>query len=430
MDPISILLLGGLVIGLAFLSGCNNYEEVNKEADNPENPTIDEEETEKTLDNGNNDTDTSWIVSGASVVCTNAIEIKSNSKVMKDSEPNGAITQKEEELCQLDSKIEPLFSKCSDIDDGICIYDSEQEIWNDYSKNKVLGREKYGLLKDRAYIVCANGGGLIFATDDGQIIGDSGREVALNIIKKWIDNPGNISDKLLQEAGILASQNGANYFEAIGYQFDPNFSTYGMKVLKDLELDLSYAAKKGYIVQDANGNISVYPYYVGDGVITFGYGVAISKDSLDPAKEKLLFQMCQYYYTVYTPGAQFNGTANTAIISNNIPAIPLDELDAMFEYVIREKYQEGIENFVNNNGLTVNQNEYDALVAMKFNMGYIPEKILDAIVDSKQNNLSDTDARNKIRQACYQHYSSLNNASTYLNGWMNRVDETLDLYFK
>ncbi len=426
MKPISSDLVMLVSAGVAdMLSLCEKQEELKVKSKKTSRGKQPERKSEEEL-MGESSTDSRWIVNGARIACTNA-EGDSVSKVFKNEETVGVTTQKNDDLCQYDCKITPLFSKCASQTNGKCVYDLESEIWNGYDEGKSLGKDRYGLMKDEAYIVCMKGGGLIFATDDGQLVGDSGKAVALNIIRKWIED-NNISNETLREAGILASQNGINYFTALGYDFDSNFLTHGMQVLKDMELDL--ASNKSYIVKDANGNISVYPYYVGDGMITFGFGVAMNADSLDPKLEHRYCQMYQYYRIVYAPGVPFDGKGDSPIKLSDIPPIPLEELDQMFEYVIREGYQSNINEFVKENNLNVNQNEYDALVAMKYNMGYIPSGIRDAIVDSKKKNMSDTDARNAIYQATYNYYSTRKNANKYLKGWMNRTDELLDLYFE
>lgn len=407
------------------LSECQKQEELKAKSEKISVKKQTEKQSEEEL-MGEEAADSKWMVNGARVVCTNASE-DGASKVFIGRKSVGVKTQKNNDLCQYDCKIFPLFSKCTSWADGKCKYDAEQEVWKGYDEGKSLGGDRYGLMKDEAYIVCIKGGGLIFAADDGQLAGDSGKAVALNIIKQWIEDSNAVSEETLREAGILASQNGVNYFTAINYKFDPGFQTHGMQVMKDMELILG--SQKPYIVTDVNGNISVYPYYVGDGAITFGFGVAMKAGNLDPALE-VHYKMYQYYRIVYAPGVSFSGKADTAIILKDIPPIPLEELDQMFEFVVREKFQGSIDRFLTNHGLTANQNEYDALVAMKYNMGTIPENILDAVENSKKENMSDEDARKVIYQETYNHYSTRKNANLYLKGWMDRTDKLLDLYFE
>lgn len=429
MDPITIAIFLVLGVGImTTLTSCSNQKNSEKVDENGDISKFSEDDLEEEI-SSEEIVDSNWIVNGATVICTNAETVKSDSKVLKKTETNSVIAQKKDDLCQYDSKIAPLFKKCTALNEGICKYNCETEIWNDYDESKSLGNGKYGLLKEKAYLVCNIAGGLIFATDDGQLTGDCGKSIALSIISKWINGTENISDELLREAGILASQNEVSFFTALNYNFNPNFFSEGIKELKEIELDLT--ANKPYIVKDVNGNISVYPYYVGDGKITFGFGVTMDQDNLDPNKERTLLQMYQYYRIVYAPNVPFNDTRDSFVQIKGIPPIPVKELEQMFEYCITEVYQKGITDFFEiENGLTLTQNENDALVIMKYNMGFIPEKVRDAIVLSKKNNMSDSTARAYIRNEIYNYYSSLNNAQTYLAGWMNRTDATLDLYFK
>ncbi len=125
------------------------------------------------------------LVSGASIVCSNADDTKSEVRlfnerkvkdaltaicdpyVFMDKQYGGSVTQKFLELCHKDIEFKPQFKKCNGCDSQICTPVIENKEWKGYDSSYKVG-EGFGLNKDEAYMFCINGNGLIYAVADGQ----------------------------------------------------------------------------------------------------------------------------------------------------------------------------------------------------------------------------------------------------------------------
>jgi hypothetical protein len=188
----------GIAAGVAvLLEGCSSHKRIDLESEDTDEEIESATERDITIDIKTNTVteNQKWIVEGACVICTNAkIEGTSSSKMIMLN--RNEYTQGKSELCHTDVIFEPLFEACES--QGICQCMIEGNQWQNYDESKNIAG-KYGMLKDEAYMVCTYGYGLIYATDDGQIVNKMEYQGAIYVMQKWLN--GEIeSNQILQSA--------------------------------------------------------------------------------------------------------------------------------------------------------------------------------------------------------------------------------------
>lgn len=187
-------MIGVLVVAtgaMLLLSGCSSHTDNKKRGKSETITTAEKKEIKAEVQQK----DVKWIVQGALVVCSNAQMQGPSKSKMKITDSN-LHTQGQSELCYSDVEFEPLFDKCEI--NGACDPVIEDNKWQSYDPGKIVAG-KNGMLKDEAYMICTYGCGLIYATNDGQIVGKMELQGAYRAMNRWLQ--GNTSnDKILEMA--------------------------------------------------------------------------------------------------------------------------------------------------------------------------------------------------------------------------------------
>jgi len=92
---------------------------------------------------------------------------ESQSKMKKTDPTTGKMIQGALELTHTDIEFEPLFTKCRFCEDETCEPEIEDEEWVDYDESS-SSNGGYGLLREKSFMVCTKGFGLLYISDDGQ----------------------------------------------------------------------------------------------------------------------------------------------------------------------------------------------------------------------------------------------------------------------
>ena len=103
----------------------------------------------------------------------------------------------------------------------------------------------------------------------------------------------------------------------------------------------------------------------------------------------------------------------------------LSDVEQMFSE-ISNTYSLKVDNLIEKHNLQLTQEQYDALFLMAYNRPKLFEDggTIDILLAAKNNNREDW----KI--AILEEYKELKNWEKYKNGWTNRLDEQLDLFFE
>lgn len=162
-------------------------------------------------------------------------------------------------------------------------------------------------------------------------------------------------------------------------------SEQGKDVLKGYELDLESAWNENIVVRDevTNKVVAVYPYYVGDGGITFGYGHYMNySEVLQDRDEKDLFT--KYVSGIVDPNI-FDDGLGIGVKPRKVPnsnPVPLEELEDLFEKDVEAMAESMLGNF-DNRDLLLTIQQLDALMLIKFNTGFLGSEITSLVENGK-----------------------------------------------
>lgn len=164
-------------------------------------------------------------------------------------------------------------------------------------------------------------------------------------------------------------------------------SKQGKEVLKKMELEIDAKFCENIVVRDEMTGevVAVYPYYVGDGGIAFGYGHYMNYDEVMMYKEEkdLLLKYVNIEEAEITPEL-FDDNLGTTVRPRKVPnssPVPLEELDVLFESDVDKMTKDMLinmsedveEDFL----LTIQQ--LDALLIIRFNTGHLGESITSLV---------------------------------------------------
>ena len=131
-------------------------------------------------------------VEGATVVCTQMYEPESESKMIKTDTSNAELLQGGYKLVHTDIEFEPLFEKCryngpgaEPIDGGDyqeCEPEIEDEEWHEFYDGR-QSNEGNAILKEKSFMICKKGYGMLYLSEDGQRPCDMSRMIAMKSIK-------------------------------------------------------------------------------------------------------------------------------------------------------------------------------------------------------------------------------------------------------
>lgn len=128
----------------------------------------------------------STIAAGAKVICTCAAGCQSESRMVKGA--SCLFLQRSVELGHKDIEFSPLFHACM-AGDHVCKPEIERNEWQDYDETKVTSTGDFSLLKDKSYMFCTKGFGIIYATDNGQKVDARQAQGMALLFRRWQDNP-------------------------------------------------------------------------------------------------------------------------------------------------------------------------------------------------------------------------------------------------
>lgn len=156
-------------------------------------------------------------------------------------------------------------------------------------------------------------------------------------------------------------------------------SENGLKILADLELTLTTDPTSPYYKLfkcDGKKIIGVYPYYVGDNGITFGFGHYMSKAEYeqDPSEKAL--------YEKYIPkGTPFDDGKGIEYYPRVVPGSSYLKLDDAYALLRSDaKYHSDvINNYLKESNIQQTQNQFDALVCYRFLHGNLGATVMNLI---------------------------------------------------
>lgn len=190
----------------------------------------------------------------------------------------------------------------------------------------------------------------------------------------------------------------------VGQEEIAGISKKGYEFLVDLELGVDWK-NADYIKLDAQGNIvSIRNQDVGDGGITVGVGIYVKESDMER------IEMLDKLGITWNDTEQWVSYDVATQAYNNISGRYIDLVDG-----ILKKYN-----------VTVTQEQYDALFVMAYNREalFCEGGAVAKMLSSGNNNISDW------RSALLEEYQALGGWKDYADGWTNRIDDELELYFK
>lgn len=182
-----------------------------------------------------------------------------------------------------------------------------------------------------------------------------------------------------------------------------HFSQSGYQLLIELELGTNLD-KLDYIEVDENGKIiAVRNHDVGDGGITVGVGIYVTSSN----KERI--EMLEELGVNWQDTSQWVAFETVQQAFNNIS----------------QDYENKVNNLVSKYNLSLSQNQYDALFLFAYNrMALFNEGgAVYNMIDSNNSKFADW------REALLEEYKGLSNWNKFGNGWTNRIEDELELYF-
>lgn len=160
-------------------------------------------------------------------------------------------------------------------------------------------------------------------------------------------------------------------------------SEQGKETLKGYELNVESGWNENIVVRDevTNEVVAVYPYYVGDGGITFGIGHYTNfNEVMNDSDERELFT--KYVSETIDPDIFDDGLGlkvKPRPVPNSKP-VPLEEIEELFEKDVDGMAEDMLLNFENRNiMLTIQQ--LDALILIRFNTGYLGSDLTKLVED-------------------------------------------------
>ncbi len=181
-------------------------------------------------------------------------------------------------------------------------------------------------------------------------------------------------------------------------------SDKGYKLLIHIELGTDLRSYD-YIELDENGNISkIRNHNVGDGGTTVGIGIFVNESY--PERIKMLNDL----------GIDWQDTTQW---------VSIDDVEQVFSE-ISDTYSSPVDNIIEKYNLQLTQEQYDALFLMAYNRLKLFEDggTIDTLLAEKNNN------KEEWRIAILEEYKGLKDWGKYGNGWTNRIDEQLELFFE
>jgi len=142
-------------------------------------------------------------------------------------------------------KFAPLFEKCQFSDDELCKPEIENGEWQDYDESNELPGG-YALIKEKSYMFCTNGCGVLYITDDGQKANDMEGLIAGIIIEKWWAGE-EIGKEQVEKALAVLEKNGDLT------RFMPYISMKQLMALASLDANISL-----FMVVDLNRVLDKY----------------------------------------------------------------------------------------------------------------------------------------------------------------------------
>ncbi len=223
-------------------------------------------------------------------------------------------------------------------------------------------------------------------------------EKAINDAEFYINGTGELSDGSWKIAisTLINDLNGAKMVTSL--------SEKGYDFLVRLELGDDWKEAE-FIKTDDQGNIvAIRNHDVGDGGITVGVGIFVNESNAERIK------MLESLDITWNDTKQW---------------VPYDKITQAFNN-ISGKYREMVDKAIKTYNLTVTQEQYDALFLMAYNRPnfFSDGGAVNAMLASKNDNIDDW------RNALLNEYKSTKNWDIYKNGWTNRVEDQLELYFK
>ena len=177
----------------------------------------------------------------------------------------------------------------------------------------------------------------------------------------------------------------------------------GYQLLIELELGTELSKCK-YIKVDEEGNIvEIKNHDVGDGGVTVGIGIFVN----DSYEERISM--------LKDLGVTWNNTDQW---------VPIDIIEQAFRN-ISGYYEETVNTIISDYNLSVSQSQYDALFLMAYNRPalFYEGGAVYTMLASGNSNMSDW------REALINEYKQLDGWDEFGNGWTNRIDDMLELYF-
>ncbi|MBO7451097.1 MAG: hypothetical protein J6U54_12105 [Clostridiales bacterium] len=155
-----------------------------------------------------------------------------------------------------------------------------------------------------------------------------------------------------------------------------------LQILKDLEMPEYYLTDYGYGYYENGELVGIYPHYVGDGGITFGYGHYVSRNeyNTDPDEQALV--------DTYCPSGAMNSTNAYGVVPDS-DYVPMDEVNSMFAADVSE-HVGPVVNWLNENNVNLTDSQIFALIMYRYNHGNIGA-LLPSLEDYRDGLISNSE---------------------------------------
>ena len=244
---------------------------------------------------------------------------------------------------------------------------------NDVERSRSHDGQLYESYKERVYFYDA-----LNWTEEWDAMGYSEEEQRISYIVdydfKSVKNKSYVKEALEAAKALKKAEGCEDILENI---YDLQVSPQGMEMIAGFELSAGDAKRLGIGEFDENGElIGIYPHYVfkqdsagnwiSDRGITFGYGHWVSEETYNSKKD------AKALVDKYAPGASLM----PEVIPNNgrsykVPDssyMPIEEAKELLAADI-EKFENAVNDFLFENNVKLNRNQFDALVSFTYQYG-------------------------------------------------------------
>lgn len=193
------------------------------------------------------------------------------------------------------------------------------------------------------------------------------------------------------------------YIENVYFKY--SLSEEGLSLLNEYEFPK-------YLIDDSEGAECLRPYYINDGVITFGPGITY------PTIEEGLAEVNELYSENYTIDQD---------------CIELEQLYGL-QLIKLDYYVKIVENFSYSHRLKLSQNQFDALLLIAYNSpNAFEDENVNLLFEDKEISFNEYvlvfDSYYQTLSSYYENTETEEEDDGFGNGWYNRIIDSAEVYY-